>query len=41
MKREEEIAQILDSLRKAAFYVGHGKYCKEQYSKPFKFDTKG
>jgi hypothetical protein len=26
MKREEEIAQIFDSLRKVAFYVGHGKY---------------
>ena len=26
MKIEEEIEQILDSLRKVAFYVGHGKY---------------
>ncbi len=26
MKKEEEIEQILDSLRKVAFYVGHGKY---------------
>lgn len=26
MKIEEEIEQILDSIRKIAFYVGHGKY---------------
>lgn len=26
MKIEEEIEQILDSIRKVAFYVGHGKY---------------
>ena len=26
MQRDEEIEQILDSLRKIAFYVGHGKY---------------
>jgi len=26
MKIEEEIEQIFDSLRKVAFYVGHGKY---------------
>lgn len=26
MKKEEEILQILDQLRKVAFYVGHGKY---------------
>lgn len=26
MQIEEEIEQILDSLRKVAFYVGHGKY---------------
>lgn len=26
MKIDEEIAQIFDSLRKVAFYVGHGKY---------------
>lgn len=26
MNIEQEIEQILDSLRKVAFYVGHGKY---------------
>jgi len=26
MKIEEEIEEIFDSLRKVAFYVGHGKY---------------
>ncbi len=26
MQKDEEIEQILDSLRKVAFYVGHGKY---------------
>lgn len=26
MSTEDEIEQILDSLRKVAFYVGHGKY---------------
>jgi len=26
MKIEEEIEKIFDSLRKVAFYVGHGKY---------------
>jgi len=26
MKIDNEIEQILDSLRKVAFYVGHGKY---------------
>lgn len=26
MKVKEEIEQILDSIRKVAFYVGHGKY---------------
>ena len=26
MKTEEEIEKIFDSLRKVAFYVGHGKY---------------
>ena len=26
MSLKEEIEQILDSLRKVAFYVGHGKY---------------
>jgi len=26
MKIEKEIEQIFDSLRKVAFYVGHGKY---------------
>jgi len=26
MQKDEEIKQILDSLRKLAFYVGHGKY---------------
>ncbi len=26
MQRDEEIEQILDSIRKVAFYVGHGKY---------------
>lgn len=26
MRIEEEIEQILDSIRKVAFYVGHGKY---------------
>ena len=26
MNREEEIEQLFDSLRKIAFYVGHGKY---------------
>ncbi len=26
MKIEKEIEQILDSIRKVAFYVGHGKY---------------
>ncbi|APW65533.1 MULTISPECIES: hypothetical protein [Arcobacteraceae] len=26
MKIEEQIEQILDSIRKVAFYVGHGKY---------------
>jgi len=26
MQKDEEIEQILDSIRKVAFYVGHGKY---------------
>ena len=26
MKKDEEIEQLFDSLRKLAFYVGHGKY---------------
>ena len=26
MNKDQEIEQILDSLRKVAFYVGHGKY---------------
>ena len=26
MQKNEEIEQIFDSLRKLAFYVGHGKY---------------
>ena len=26
MQRDEKIEQILDSIRKVAFYVGHGKY---------------
>ena len=26
MQRDKEIEQILDSIRKVAFYVGHGKY---------------
>ena len=26
MRIEEEIEQVLDSIRKVAFYVGHGKY---------------
>ena len=26
MQKNEEIEQILDSLKKVAFYVGHGKY---------------
>jgi len=26
MQRNEEIEQILDNIRKLAFYVGHGKY---------------
>lgn len=26
MQRDKKIEQILDSIRKVAFYVGHGKY---------------
>ena len=26
MNTDEEVEQILDSIRKVAFYVGHGKY---------------
>lgn len=26
MQRDKQIEQILDSIRKVAFYVGHGKY---------------
>jgi len=26
MQKDEEIEQIFDSIRKVAFYVGHGKY---------------
>jgi hypothetical protein len=26
MKREDELDQLFDSLRKISFYVGHGKY---------------